>query len=67
MNTDPLPRDVTIDFSSWFRQMALKYTGREHLTMRQNAYFFFRKVYQMPASEAWRHATLHATGIWSQS
>lgn len=56
---------VTIDFSSWFRQLALKYTGRDYGSLRKNAYIFYRAVYRMPASEAWSHATLHDTGKWS--
>lgn len=38
---------------TWFTRMAIRHCGRDYGSERRNAYFFYRKVYQMSALETW--------------
>lgn len=41
---------------SWFHRMALQYCGRTYGSEWRNAYFFYRAVYGMTASEAFEQS-----------
>ncbi len=37
----------------WFTKMAIQHCGKDYGSEARNQYFFYRKVYNMSADEAW--------------
>jgi len=44
---------VTAWVQGWFTKMCLQYCGRDYGSETRNQYFFYRRVYEMTAEQAW--------------